>query len=136
MLLDHDWPGNVRELENYMARAVVLAAGGPLHSDLLAPPGRVDRPWRPLKTASGGGDLQSLIQQLVRLGVADPAGRRTRRAHRRRRRARTDRAGAAAVRPASQVKAAARLGINRNTLHKKVDDFRKDDQAGNGVEQG
>ena len=50
MLLEHDWPGNVRELENYMARAVVLAAGGPLRSDLLAPPGRVDRPWRPLKT--------------------------------------------------------------------------------------
>src|SRR5271166_4166985 len=54
MLLAHDWPGNVRELENYLARAVVLAAGGPLRSDLLAPPGRVDRPWRPLKTAAGG----------------------------------------------------------------------------------
>src|SRR5437764_2547029 len=27
LLQGHDWPGNVRELENYMERAVVLAAG-------------------------------------------------------------------------------------------------------------
>src|SRR3954454_5278938 len=30
VLEGHDWPGNVRELENYVERAVVLAAGGPL----------------------------------------------------------------------------------------------------------
>ena len=35
-----------------------------------------------------------------------------------------------------QVKAAAWLGINRNTLHKKVDDFRKGDGAANSVGQG
>ena len=36
----------------------------------------------------------------------------------------------------TQVKAAARLGINRNTLHKKMDDFQKDGESENGVEAG
>ncbi|HTK95809.1 MAG TPA: sigma-54 dependent transcriptional regulator [Terriglobales bacterium] len=34
-LLDHAWPGNVRELENVIERAVVLAAGETVTSDLL-----------------------------------------------------------------------------------------------------
>ncbi len=135
MLLDHDWPGNVRELENYLARAVVLAGGGPLRSDLLAPPGRFDRPWRPLRARTGGGDLQSLIRQLVRLGVETlPDGE-------------LDRRIVGGVEreliehvlqecDGTQVTAARRLGINRNTLHKKVDEFRKVDQAGNAIEQG
>jgi len=134
MLLDHDWPGNVRELENYMARAVVLAGGGPLRSDLLGPPGRVDRPWRPLRGRQGGGDLQTLIRQLVRLGVESlPDGE-------------LDRRIVGGVEreliehvlnqcDGTQVTAARRLGINRNTLHKKVDEFRKADQAANAVEQ-
>src|SRR5207248_3175940 len=66
-LSGYDWPGNVRELENYMERAVVLASGRPLTPDLLAPPGHAERRWRPLKAR--GGDLQALVQQLVRLGV-------------------------------------------------------------------
>jgi DNA-binding NtrC family response regulator len=35
-LRGHDWPGNVRELENTLTRAVVLARGAVLESDLLA----------------------------------------------------------------------------------------------------
>jgi DNA-binding NtrC family response regulator len=34
-LIDHAWPGNVRELENVIERAVVLATGPALGSDLL-----------------------------------------------------------------------------------------------------
>ena len=34
-LLDHAWPGNVRELENVIERAVVLASGETVTSDLL-----------------------------------------------------------------------------------------------------
>jgi DNA-binding NtrC family response regulator len=34
-MLDYDWPGNVRELENVMERAVVLATGSSLTSELL-----------------------------------------------------------------------------------------------------
>src|SRR5581483_4985868 len=68
MLQAHDRPGNVRELENYIERAVVLSCGQPLTPDLLAPPGRARaKRWRPLRAR--GGDLQSLIQQLLRLGI-------------------------------------------------------------------
>jgi DNA-binding NtrC family response regulator len=35
VLLDYAWPGNVRELENVIERAVVLAAGAVVGSDLL-----------------------------------------------------------------------------------------------------
>jgi transcriptional regulator with GAF, ATPase, and Fis domain len=121
MLQGHDWPGNVRELENYIARAVVLSRGKSLTPDLLAAPGRnkVKR-WKPLKAR--GGDLQSLIQQLVRLGIQTlPEG------------SLNDRVVGAVERELIeqvlaqcddvQVTAARKLGINRNTLHKKVSAF-------------
>jgi DNA-binding NtrC family response regulator len=41
-LMDYAWPGNVRELENVVERAVVLAPGETVTSDLL-PPGVVGR---------------------------------------------------------------------------------------------
>src|SRR5579872_3031941 len=117
----HDWPGNVRELENYMARAVVLSRGEPLTPDLVAPPGRSKvKRWKPLKAR--GGDLQSLIQQLVRLGIHTlPEG------------SLNERIVGGVERELIeqvlvqcddvQVTAARKLGINRNTLHKKVSTF-------------
>ena len=134
MLLEHDWPGNVRELENYIARAVVLAAGGPLRSDLLAPPGRVDRPWRPLKIKNGD-DVPGLIQQLVRLAVRTlPHGELDKRVVGGVERELIEHVMEQCGR--TQVKAAAWLGINRNTLHKKMADFQKDGESENGVEAG
>ncbi len=120
----HDWPGNVRELENYMERAVVLANGRALTLEMLAPPGRSERRWRPLKAR--GGDLRGLVQQLVRVGVSTlPEG------------ALDKRIVGAVERElieqvlqlcgGVQVKAAKWLGINRNTLHKKVDEFERED---------
>jgi transcriptional regulator with PAS, ATPase and Fis domain len=130
-LLAHDWPGNVRELENYMARAVVLSGGGPLRSDLLAPPGRVERPWKPLKGRDGdGGDLQSLIRRLVRAGVlALPDGDIYERIVKGVERELIDHVLGECN--GVQVTAAKRLGVNRNTLHKKVDDYhlRRDESA-------
>jgi transcriptional regulator with PAS, ATPase and Fis domain len=124
MLQAHDWPGNVRELENYMERAVILSAHGALTAAMLAPPGRGERRWRPLKAR--GGDLQALIQQLVRIGTQNLSED----LH--------ERIVGAVERElieqvmlqcgGTQVTAARRLGINRNTLHKKIDDFKRQDQ--------
>jgi DNA-binding NtrC family response regulator len=125
MLQGHDWPGNVRELENYMERAVILAAGNALSADRLAPPSRGERRWRPLK--GRGGDLQALIQQLVRLGSQTLPDRTLH-----------ERIVDAVERElieqvmiqcnGVQVTAAKRLGLNRNTLHKKVDKYQKQEQ--------
>jgi transcriptional regulator with GAF, ATPase, and Fis domain len=122
VLQGYDWPGNVRELENYMERAVVLAGGKPLTPGLLPPPGRAERRWRPLKAR--GGDLQAAVQQLVRLGVGTLADG-----------ALHDRIVGAVERElieqvlqqcsGVQVTAARRLGINRNTLHKKVEIYQR-----------
>ncbi len=120
MLQDHDWPGNVRQLEHYIARVVILANGGPITRDLVAPPGQVERPWRPLKVQ--GGQLQGLIQQLVQVGIQTLPEKTL-----------ADRIIGAVERElieqvlaqckGVQVTAAAMLGMNRNTLHKKVSSY-------------
>ncbi|MBI1832182.1 MAG: sigma-54-dependent Fis family transcriptional regulator [Planctomycetes bacterium] len=64
-LRQHDWPGNVRELENCVERCVVLSHGQPLQFDLMLP-----GPERRMRTAHAKtGDLDSLIQQLVRAAI-------------------------------------------------------------------
>ncbi|MFO0880163.1 MAG: sigma-54 dependent transcriptional regulator [Gemmataceae bacterium] len=124
----YDWPGNVRELENYMERAVVLAnaqrLGARVTPDLLAPPGRGERRWRSVRAR--GGDMQGLIQQLVQLGVQTLAEGTLH-----------ERVVGSVERElieqvlqscgGVQVTAARRLGINRNTLHKKVEDYQRQD---------
>jgi len=126
VLQAHDWPGNVRELENYVERAVVLAAGGSLTPQLLAPPGRAERRWRPIRPR--GGDLRGLIQQVVRVGIQSlPEGPLYDRIV-----GGVERELIEQVMMMSgnvQVTAAKRLGINRNTLHKKVAIYEEQDQA-------
>ena len=126
----HDWPGNVRELENALERLIVLADGGPITTELL----QFMRPRYYLRSAKGGAlgtDVPSIIRALVRAGMHAP-------------------------RPegmdlhaflvngverelieevmrecgGTKVTAADRLGINRNTLHKKLDEYRKQDNRG------
>jgi transcriptional regulator with PAS, ATPase and Fis domain len=130
VLLEHDWPGNVRELENYMERAVVLTTGRVLTPDLLAPPGRAIRRWRPLRGGPvAGNDLQGLIQQLVRLGIQTlPKGTLNKRIVEGVERELIEQVMEECDRV--QVKAAERLGINRNTLHKKVSEYREANGAG------
>jgi Nif-specific regulatory protein len=131
-LLDHDWPGNVRELENYMERAVVLTTGQELTPDLLAPPGRATRRWRPLRGHAAGSDLQGLIQQLVRVGIQTlPKGTLNRRIVEGVERELIEQVMEECDRV--QVKAAERLGINRNTLHKKVSEYRDADEPGDSL---
>ena len=127
----HDWPGNVRELENAIERLVVLSDEGELRPELL----KVDRPRVSLRGTKGGTggpptDAAGLMKQLVRAGVQTPlpAGVKLHRflvgglereliEHMVR------------LCDGVQLKAAERLGINRNTLHKKTEEYKDADAS-------
>ncbi|MGQ9573984.1 MAG: sigma-54 interaction domain-containing protein [Thermoguttaceae bacterium] len=121
----YDWPGNVRELQNYIERAVVLAPGDELTCDLLPdvvlgrkPP----RPAPPRKT-----DLDSLASELIQYGLSSSGPEET--GLYAKIVSRVERELIAQVMAACdnvQVQAAARLGINRNTLHKKLAQYHLD----------
>ena len=121
-LSEYRWPGNVRELQNYIERSVVLAEGAELTPELLPRCVLGDAPktetaiFRPV-------DDKSLIQEFVYNGIeknngdavdlhkqiVDPVEKEL----------------LIQVMDAcnqTQTKAAERLGINRNTLYKKLKD--------------
>src|SRR5205085_829550 len=124
LLRDHDWPGNVRELQNYIERAVVLGDGPELLADQLPPQLRGEAPPRPIRVR-GGGDLGALTVELVRRGIvaAGPGANDLK-----------ERIVGGVERELIQqvlascdqvqITAAARLGMNRNTLHKKLAEHR------------
>ena len=128
-LVRYHWPGNVRELQNVVERCVVMARGDELTVDLLPPTIRGDRAAAaPLP--GRGGDLDSLARDLVEQGMttAGPGDdnlfdRIV---------SRVERELIAQMLAACngvQLKAAARLGINRNTLRKKLLEHGLDDDA-------
>jgi transcriptional regulator with GAF, ATPase, and Fis domain len=121
-LLGYSWPGNVRELENYLERAVVLATGNRITAEQLPPQVRGMAVPRIIRSRSL--DLSTAVNELVRVALetspADDANLYERVVRT------VERELVAQVLAASdqvQVKAAARLGINRNTLHKKVSEL-------------
>jgi DNA-binding NtrC family response regulator len=117
----YDWPGNVRELQNYVERAVVMAEGDELTLELL--PSGV-RTGHPPRLRGRGSDLDALTSQVVHLGLAS-ATPEDNHLHARI----VDRVERELIAQVMlecnhvQTKAAARLGINRNTLHKKLKDY-------------
>jgi len=119
-LLEYSWPGNVRELQNYIERAIVLCQGDRLVPQLL--PDAVIGDSKAAQTAVfRPTDDQSLIREFVynRLSKAEDEAQDL---HKQ------------IVEPVekelleqilqncnqTQTKAATRLGINRNTLYKKM----------------
>ncbi len=131
LLRDHDWPGNVRELQNYVERAVILGDGPELTVALLPPQLRGESAPRPIRAR--GGDLVTLTSELVRQGIR-AAGPGANDLHNRIV-GQVERELIQQVLHACervQIKAAARLGINRNTLHKKLAEFRIDDNETGG----
>ena len=125
LLREHEWPGNVRELQNYIERAVVMGEGPELTADHLPPELRGESAPRRIRPRSV--DPAALVAELVRQGI-QAAGPLADDLHGRivgqveRELIQQVLAGCDRV----QIKAAARLGINRNTLHKKLAEFRID----------
>jgi transcriptional regulator with PAS, ATPase and Fis domain len=119
-LKGYSWPGNVRELQNYIERAVILAEDRELTADLL--------PASLSGEKSGGeavfpvGDPLKLVREFVFNEIATASA--------------DEPLFEKVVNPVerelivqvmnacnSKTKAADRLGINRNTLHKKLKDY-------------
>jgi len=121
-LQDYHWPGNVRELQNYVERAVVMAETDELTVDLL-PRCVIDREV-PSGTELPAGDFESLAREVVARGLTD-TGTATKGAHS----VIVDQVEKELISQVLascggvQTKAATKLGINRNTLHKKIKDY-------------
>lgn len=119
---DYHWPGNVRELQNYIERAVVMAETDELTLDVL--PHCVTGGDSDPDDGPAGTDFESLAKDVVTRGLSE-AGTAASDVH-----AsiveRIERELIAQVLQSCsgvQTKAAGRLGINRNTLHKKIKDY-------------
>jgi DNA-binding NtrC family response regulator len=123
MLSRYAWPGNVRELQNYIERAIVFSQDGRLSADLF--PLHVRAGGAPRLSRQTPRDPAALCCELVAAGM-QAAGEGALDLH--------ERIVALVEREliqqvlrscqGVQTKAALRLGINRNTLHKKIEEYR------------
>ncbi|GIW79949.1 MAG: sigma-54-dependent Fis family transcriptional regulator [Gemmatales bacterium] len=126
-LREYNWPGNVRELENYIERAIVLHSEDELTAEMILPPPE-ERACPPRRT---GQDFRGLVQDFVRMSIdalADDEGSLYTRLV-----GSVERELIEQIMQRCdqvQIKAAARLGINRNTLHKKLSEFQQQGDAG------
>jgi two-component system nitrogen regulation response regulator GlnG len=107
-----DWPGNVRELENAIKRALVLSPARVLTPQDFA--FLADR----AAPAAAGGSLEELVAQRVAAGLAGGGGDLHRELMESVEKPLIE--AVLAHTEGNQIRAAAVLGINRNTLRKKI----------------
>jgi two-component system nitrogen regulation response regulator GlnG len=113
-LLGHPWPGNVRELENAIKRALVLSAGEILTPDSFAFLTATAAPG----DAPAHADLEDLVVREVDAALASGAQDLHEALLHRIERPLLERV--LAHTGGNQLRAASLLGINRNTLRKKL----------------
>ena len=121
------WPGNVRELQNYIERAIVLADGNELTPELLPSHVRGEAPIRLGRIERN--ELSSLCTELVARGLTEIAEDGKCHEHVMGLVERELILQILRSCQGTQTKAASRLGINRNTLHKKIDDYSLQSEA-------
>jgi len=124
-LQDYHWPGNVRELQNYVERAVVMAEEDELTVDLLPEVVRGHQPQR--ASRSRPVDIETLVYEVVQEGVSSASA--TEDNLHSKIVNRVERELIAQVMLSCnnvRTKAATKLGINRNTLHKKLKEYELD----------
>lgn len=135
-LVEYQWPGNVRELQNYIERAVVLAQGDQLEPSLL-PTSVIGDSKAAQAAVFRPTDDQSLIREFVYNGISKSEDD-------------ADDLFKQIVEPVekellvqvmdncnnTQTKAATKLGINRNTLYKKLVEFGLTKNSKNGSDEG
>jgi|YelNatPaOPRAMG01_1025707.scaffolds.fasta_scaffold04362_10 two-component system nitrogen regulation response regulator GlnG len=122
VLKAHDWPGNVRELENTVMRAALLAPGTTIRAEDIEP-----HQAAPVSTARTTERERAELRELISEQIAawlDKSNEEPRNLY--------ERMIAELERPlielalkragGNQVKAARILGLNRNTLRKKITD--------------
>lgn len=125
-LQKYHWPGNVRELQNYVERAVVMAEGDELTVDLL--PDVIMGRTKPRMGRAKPADLDTLTYEVVQHGLSN-AGSDEDNLHSKIVN-RVEKELIVQVMAATngvQTKAAQKLGINRNTLHKKLKEYNLED---------
>ena len=122
LLVAHDWPGNVRELENLMRRLAVLARDEVIDADAIR--AMIGRPQASAASAVADPDLAVAIRQLIdRIARERPEALDDGTLY--------DRVIGEVERPLieamlarhghNQLRAARAMGINRNTLRKRLD---------------
>ncbi|MEL6108394.1 MAG: sigma-54 dependent transcriptional regulator [Planctomycetota bacterium] len=123
-LQDYHWPGNVRELQNYVERAVVMAETDELTVDLLPDCVTSGQPAMVGTDENAPMSFESMTKTVVNQGLTD-AGRGAKNVHS----LVVDRIEKELIAQVLQscggvqTKAAAKLGMNRNTLHKKIKEY-------------
>jgi two-component system nitrogen regulation response regulator GlnG len=114
-LAGHDWPGNVRELENAIKRALVLAS-----HEVLSPEDFAFLQGTPALAADGGSLEERILEETQSLLDASEGDLHRKLLER------IERPLLEAVlrhTGGNQLRAAAVLGINRNTLRKKISEL-------------